>query len=141
MDHRQLREEGALLVASTIVAALAVRILLYLAPGVGGTQIAGVHVHHLLSGIVLIVLGGVPAVLLQSRSVLRSASVVGFGSGLGLALDEWLLFVVRESNPETPYMSAVSLLGAAVIVSLASAYALLVCALMRSGRARETTGH
>jgi len=131
MERSQLRKECTLLVASMIGAAVSVRLLLLLAPGVGGTEVAGVHVHHLLTGILLIVLGGVPAVLMQSRPVFRSASVVVFGLGLGLALDEWLLFVVREANPDTPYMSTVSLLGAALGVVLASAYTLLVCVVAR----------
>jgi hypothetical protein len=43
-----------------------------------------------------------------------------------LALDEWVLFVVRDAVPETPYTSTASVLGALGLIGLTSAYVLLV---------------
>lgn len=119
-----------------LLAAVLVRLLLFLAPGVGGPGLIGVHVHHLLSGVLLMAFGGIPALMTGPEGVLRSASVATFGFGAGLALDEWVLFVLRESSPETAYMDAASAMGSAALVGMACLYAALFRHWL-SGRSRR----
>jgi hypothetical protein len=101
-------------------------VVLFLNPAAGGSKILGVHVHHMLFGILFMCLGGVPAVLLRSEDRLKFLAVCVFGVGLGLALDEWILFVLRETAPNTPYLSPLSLAGAFVLVALACGYTAFV---------------
>ena len=126
MKIKQLRSRTTLLIVSIAAAALLTRLFLFLNPGAGGSTVLGVHVHHMLIGIVLISIGGVPAVLLRSEASWKSIAVCVFGVGVGLALDEWVLFVLRETAPDTPYMSTLSLLGALLFVALAIGYTVLV---------------
>lgn len=126
MTRRRIQTEFILLIAPMLLAFASVRVVLYLVPGVGGSQVAGYHVHHLLIGILLVVLGGVPAVLIEAPGAARSAAIVAFGLGLGLALDEWVLFVLREASPGTAYPSRGSVLGACVLTALTVLYAFLI---------------
>ena len=126
MEIRQLRRRSTLLIVSIAGAAALTRLFLFLIPTVGGSKVLGVHVHHLLVGIIVACIGGVPAVLLRSEDFLKSAAVCVFGIGLGLALDEWLLLVIRDAAPDTPYMSASSLAGALLLVALVCVYTVLV---------------
>ena len=52
--------------------------------------VGGVHVHHVVPGIVLVVLGGLVAFGAQSEGW-RAAAAVAFGIGLALVLDEFAL--------------------------------------------------
>ena len=127
MEFKHLRSRSTLLIVSIISAAFLTRLFLFLNPAAGGSRVLGVHVHHLLVGIVLVCIGGVPAALLRSEDFLKSAAISVFGVGIGLALDEWVLFVIRETAPDTPYMSASSLVGALLLIALVCGYAVLVC--------------
>ena len=129
MNRNQVHQYCTLLVVSMLSAACLTRLFLFLMPAIGG-GIAGIHVHHLMNGILLMTLGGIPAILIRSDNRVTKASVSIFGFGLGLALDEWLLLIVRESNPGEPYQSPVSLLGAVLLLALAGAYSLLICSLV-----------
>jgi hypothetical protein len=124
----------ALLIVSAASAAILTRILLLVFPEAGGSPVLGVHIHHLLIGILLVCVGGIPAVLLRSDGRLKSLAVAVFGAGLGLALDEWLLFVIRETEPDAPYMSTWSVAGAAIFVGAVVVYTLVVGGLASVGR-------
>jgi hypothetical protein len=126
MDFKHFRNRSTLLIVSIVAAAFLTRLFLFLNPGAGGSTVLGVHVHHLLVGILLVCIGGVPAVLLRSDDFLKAIATSVFGLGIGLALDEWVLFVLRETAPETPYMNASSLAGAVLLVALVCGYVILV---------------
>ena len=118
-----------------IAAASLARLYLYAWPEGGGVTLFGAHLHHLMTGVILVVIGGIPAVLVRSNTPIHAVSVCVFGFGLGLALDEWVLMLVREQARETAYLSRISLTGALVLLSVATGYALLICAL--AGRERD----
>ncbi len=126
MSLRILQSHAALLIVTASGAALLTRLLLLFFPEAGGQPVVGVHIHHLLIGILLICIGGIPAVLLRSQGALKSLAVAIFGAGIGLALDEWLLFVIRETAPEAPYMTAWSVAGAAILVGVVVVYTFAV---------------
>ena len=121
-----LHSPSALLIVSATGAMVLTRLLLLVLPEAGGSPVFGVHIHHLLIGILLICIGGIPAALLRSHGPLKSLAVAVFGVGLGLALDEWVLFVIRETAPDAPYMTPWSVAGAAILVGLVVAYAFVV---------------
>ena len=126
MSQRIFQSRSVLIIISAAGAAILTRLFLFVFPSAGGSPILGLHIHHSLIGILLVCMGGIPAALLQSEKLLRSLAVVVFGVGLGLSLDEWLLFVLREAVPSTPYMSPWSVAGAAIFVSLVVVYTLIV---------------
>ena len=124
-DRSSVRGNGKLLIVSMFTAACLTRVFLLLLPEAGGA-IAGIHVHHLMNGILLMTLGGIPAILVRSDTRWAKAPVVVFGLGLGLALDEWILLVVRETRPAEPYQSPMSLLGSFSLLILVTAYCLVI---------------
>ena len=121
-----LRSPSALLILSAVGAAALTRLLLLVFPEAGGSPMFGVHVHHLLIGILLVCIGGIPAALLPAQGPLKSLAIAVFGFGLGLALDEWVLFVIRETAPDAPYMTPGSVAGAAILVALVVVYTFVV---------------
>ena len=126
MSPKILQSRTAVLIISAAGAAVFTRLLLLVFPEAGGSPILGVHIHHLLIGILLMCVGGVPAILLRSEGSPTPLAVATFGVGLGLALDEWVLFVIRETAPDAPYMTPWSVAGAAILVGLAGVYASVV---------------
>jgi hypothetical protein len=133
VSQRSLPSLSVLLVVSAAGAAILIRLFLFLFPAAGGSPIPGVHIHHLLIGILLACIGGIPAVLLRSEGLTKAIAVAVFGVGLGLSLDEWVLFVIRETAPDAPYMSPWSVVGAAISVGLLITYTRVVGRLDRNG--------
>ena len=56
----------------------------------------GVHVHHLVFGIVTMMVSGVIGYALEDVGFWYEASAVGFGIGIGLTIDEFALWVHLE---------------------------------------------
>ena len=86
-------------------------------------HIAGYNVHHLFTGLVLLTLGGIPAVLLPSTHAFALPAIAVFGVGLSLALDEWLYLIVTDGT-NASYITPVSLWGGLAAVVGASLYTL-----------------
>lgn len=95
-------------------------------------DVAGYNVHHLFTGLVLVVLGGVPLALFHRGGRWRDAAIACFGVGLGLALDEWVYLIATDGS-NASYLLPVSVWGAVVALGLAAAY---VVALVVLGRRR-----
>lgn len=93
--------------------------------------IAGYGIHHLFTGLVMLTLGGIPAVLLPPRHHFAPASVAVFGVGLALALDEWLYLIVTDGT-NASYLLPVSFWGGLIAVTLAIVYAGAISRLDRS---------
>ncbi len=88
-------------------------------------NIAGYNIHHLFTGLVLLTLGGIPAVLLPASHPWSLPVLAVFGVGLALALDEWLYLIVTDgTNPS--YLLPVSFWGGFVAVVFAIVYAFLL---------------
>jgi hypothetical protein len=84
-------------------------------------DIAGYNVHHLFTGLALLTLGGIPAVLLPPNDRRALPSIALFGVGLSLALDEWLYLIVTDGT-NAAYVTPVSFFGGLVAVTAAIAY-------------------
>ena len=123
--HRHPLPPARVLVLSMLTAALSTRVFLLLFPG-AGDGIAGIHVHHLLVGVLLMAAAGIPSLLLNQEESAGIGAVVVFGFGLGLALDEWVLLVLRETSPDLAYQSPASLAGGTVMLALGCLYVVLV---------------
>ncbi len=53
----------------------------------------GMHIHHVVPGVVLMVIGGFGAIFVEGGVVAESVAAVVFGVGTGLVLDEFALIV------------------------------------------------
>ena len=94
-------------------------------------NVAGYNIHHLFTGLVVLTIGGIPAVLLPHRHRLAPYAVAVFGIGLALALDEWLYLIVTDGT-NASYLLPVSFWGGLVAILLAMAYAGVISRLDRS---------
>lgn len=87
--------------------------------------VAGYNIHHLFTGLLLLTLGGIPAVVLPQHHRYSQPAVALFGVGLALALDEWLYLIVTDGT-NASYLLPVSFWGGLAAVALAIGYTLLV---------------
>ena len=84
-------------------------------------DLLGYNIHHLFTGLILIVVGGLPLALFPGRSVMLDAAAIAFGAGLSLALDEWVYLIATDGS-NASYLLPVSLRGGIVMVALATLY-------------------
>jgi len=86
--------------------------------------VGGVHIHHAVPGLVLMVVSGLTALGAQSLGW-RSAAGVGFGIGLALVLDEFALILHLEdvywSEQGRTSVNAVLLVGGVIVLVLLGA--------------------
>ena len=93
--------------------------------------IAGYDIHHLFTGLILVTIGGIAAVVLPvAHSQARTALAI-FGVGLALALDEWLYLIVTDGT-NASYLLPISFWGGFAAISLAVAYAVALSYVSRS---------
>lgn len=59
----------------------------------GNVEVGGRHIHHLVWGIVLMLVLGYVAIAFEPAAPWRQLSAVGFGIGMGLTLDEFALWL------------------------------------------------
>ena len=88
-------------------------------------NIAGYNVHHLFTGLILVTLGGITAVILPPAHRWSLPSVAVFGMGLALALDEWVYLIVTDGT-NASYLLPVSFWGGLAAVAAAVVFALMV---------------
>jgi lysyl-tRNA synthetase class 2 len=59
----------------------------------GNVQVGGTHIHHLVWGILLLMINGYVGVAIHPGDPWRDIVAVGFGIGMGLTLDEFALWL------------------------------------------------
>jgi hypothetical protein len=62
----------------------------------GSIETSGVHVHHLVIGIALMVVAGFTTFALEADGTLMAAMAICFGIGVGLTIDEFALWLYLE---------------------------------------------
>jgi len=90
-------------------------------------DVAGYNIHHLYTGLLLLVASAIPLVLDRGEGRSRLPLNLLFGAGLGLTLDEWIYLVATDGS-DMAYLTPVSFWGGALFVALA---ALLIVVLAR----------
>jgi hypothetical protein len=123
----EIVRRNAFLLAATVVATFLVfRITLYLSPN-SDFNVGGYNIHHLFTGLLLIVVGGVPLAIFRGFTRRMDVALVVFGVGLGMALDEWVYLIATDGS-NTSYLLPVSFWGGVVVVSLALTYLVVLVA-------------
>jgi hypothetical protein len=116
MDKRR----AALLVVSMMVTFVGLRLYLYFSPD-SDFNVGPYNIHHLFTGLLLITFCGIAVILFKGRTRLLEMATVGFGSGLALALDEWVYLIATDGS-NASYLLPVSLWGGVVMLALACLY-------------------
>ena len=93
-------------------------------------NVGGYNIHHLFTGLLLIVAGGMPLALFPGRSKGLDVAAMTFGIGLSLALDEWV-YLIATDGTNASYLLPVSLRGGIVMIGLAVAYVAILYILSR----------
>ena len=108
------------ILSSMLVVFAATRVLLYLSP-TSNFDVAGTNIHHLFSGILLLVIAGIPLVLGRGHGHVRNVLNIIFGAGLALVLDEWVYLIFTDGS-DMSYLTPVSLWGGVVMTVLTAVY-------------------
>lgn len=116
MDYRRTK----LILASLLVTFIVTRVMLTSSPN-SDFDVAGYNIHHLFTGLLLITAGGIPLALFNRNSFAFDVASVAFGSGLALALDEWVYLIATDGS-NASYLLPVSLKGGILMVGLAALY-------------------
>ncbi|GMQ81032.1 MAG: hypothetical protein BMS9Abin05_0462 [Rhodothermia bacterium] len=118
--RKQSREIGL----SLLVVFALVRTALILSPS-SNLIVAGYSVHHLFTGILLLLVAGIPLVLGLGVGKMKTALNVIFGSGLALVMDEWIYLIATDGS-DSSYLLPVSLWGGIVLVAFTAIYVALL---------------
>ena len=116
-----MRAKRTLIILTALIGTfLTLRGYLFLYPD-SDFNIAGYNIHHLYSGIVIMMIGGIPLAIFQGSGRLLDLAAALFGVGLSMALDEWVYLVVTDGS-NTSYLLPVSFWGGMIMVASASVY-------------------
>ena len=116
MNTRRARIILVCLIGTFIVT----RVMLHRSPD-SDFDVVGYNIHHLFTGLLLIVAGGIPLAVFPGRSRVLDSAAIAFGAGLALSLDEWVYLIVTDGT-NASYLLPVSLRGGIVMVALATLY-------------------
>jgi hypothetical protein len=116
MNTRRAR----IIVLSLLATFIIVRAMLHMSPN-SDLDILGYNIHHLFTGLLLVVSGGIPLALFSQDSRATDAASAIFGGGLALTLDEWVYLIVTDGT-NASYLLPVSVKGGITMVVLAVAY-------------------
>lgn len=131
---RAVKKNGVVLLCSIGLTFALLRAYLYFSPGTD-LNIGHYNIHHLYTGLLLIVAGGIPLAILNASTRWLELARWVFGAGLGMALDEWVYLIATDGS-NASYLLPVSFWGGVVVIGLALAY---TAALMFFGQRRIST--
>ncbi len=114
------KTRAKIMVISLIATFLVIRVWLFFYPN-ADFNVAGYNIHHLYTGLILIIIGGIPLILFSdSKRILDLATAI-FGIGLSLALDEWVYLIATDGS-NLSYFFPISLWGGIILVGLTCLY-------------------
>ena len=128
MDTRRARIIVGAMVATFVI----IRAMLHHSPD-SDFNVAGYNIHHLYTGLVLIVAAGMPLILFPGRWRGTDLVAAMFGIGLSLALDEWVYLIVTDGT-NASYLLPVSLWGGVTAIALAVVYVAILYSLSQKDK-------
>ena len=114
------KTRAKILVFSLVITFVVIRVWLYFYPN-ADFNVAGYNIHHLYTGLLLIVIGGIPLIIFSGTGRILDLATVIFGIGLSLALDEWVYLIATDGS-NMSYLLPVSLWGGIILIGLTSLY-------------------
>ena len=119
--HRAVKKNGIVMLCSMSLTFALLRAYLHFSPDTD-LNIGRYNVHHIFTGLLLIVAGGIPLAVLDASTRRLDLARWIFGAGLGMALDEWVYLIATDGS-NASYLLPVSFWGGVVVIGLALAYA------------------
>lgn len=114
-------KRSAILLATSLIGVfIALRLYLFFFPHTN-LDIGPYNIHHLFTGLLLIMLGGIPLAVLPGMNKGHDLATLLFGAGLGMALDQWVYLIVTDGS-DAAYLLPVSLWGGVAMIGLALLY-------------------
>ena len=107
---------------SLVMTFVVLRAYLALSPN-SNFDVGPYNIHHLFTGLLLIPAAGIPLAVVGGQTRLHDISALVFGTGLGMALDEWVYLIATDGS-DAAYLLPVSFWGGAIMVGLAALYTL-----------------
>ena len=117
---RAINRNGIVLICSMSLTFALLRAYLHFSPDTD-LNIGRYNVHHIFTGLLLIVAGGIPLAVLDASTRRLELARWIFGAGLGMALDEWVYLIATDGS-NASYLLPVSFWGGVVVIGLALAY-------------------
>ena len=114
------KSRAKILVFSIVATFVVIRVWLYFYPN-ADFNVAGYNIHHLYTGLILIVISGIPLIIFSSQGRIMDLVTIVFGIGLSLALDEWVYLIATDGS-NMSYLLPVSLWGGIILVGLTCLY-------------------
>lgn len=121
-----VKRNAILLAASVLVTFVALRLSLLVWPN-SDLTVASYNVHHLFTGLLLIMLGGIPLAVFRGHTPRLDLALIVFGVGLAMALDEWVYLIATDGS-NASYLLPVSLWGGVIVIGIALMYAAVLAA-------------
>ena len=115
-----------------VVTFIIMRVYLHTFPGTN-LDIAGYNIHHLFTGVLIILLSGLPLILFQINNRLFDLLCIGFGLGLSLILDEWVYLITTDGS-DSSYLLPISLWGGVVMIVIATIYIYITYIINQKGK-------
>ncbi|MGE0127027.1 MAG: hypothetical protein AB7U82_02890 [Blastocatellales bacterium] len=115
-----IKKNGIILLCSMGLTFALLRVYLHISPDTD-LNVGRYNIHHLFTGLLLIVAGGIPLAIFQASSRKLDLARWIFGAGLGMALDEWV-FLIATDGSNASYLLPVSLWGGVVVIGVACVY-------------------
>ena len=116
-----MRQPAGLLITAMAVTFVVTRAYLHWRPDTD-LNIGQYNIHHLFTGVLIVAICGIPAILGLSGRKAQIIMTMGFGVGLSLALDQWVYLIVTDGT-NASYLLPVSLIPGAIMVAAACVYA------------------
>src|SRR5688572_265840 len=91
------RRRTYVVVATMLGTFVVFRTVLHLRPDTD-LFVAGYDVHHLYTGVLLMAIFGLPAMVSERRRPVAMPSASGFAIGLTLALDQWVYLITTDGT-------------------------------------------
>lgn len=118
------KTRAKILFLSILATFIVIRIWLFFYPN-ADFNVFEYNIHHLYTGLLLIMIGGVPLILFSGNSTVLNLATVIFGIGLSLALDEWVYLITTDGS-NMSYLLPISFWGGAILVGIACLYIVIL---------------
>lgn len=119
------RRRTVVFLLSMTLAFLLIRLFLHHWPNTD-FNVGGYNIHHLFTGVLLIILGGIPLIILPKlRTRYSDVATLLFGIGISLVLDEWVYLIATDGS-NAAYLLPVSLWGAVALFTITLIYTLII---------------
>lgn len=114
------KTRSILLVSSLFLTFVIIRTTLYFYPN-ADFDVWGYNIHHLYTGLILIIFAGIPLIICSLDGFISHLTIIIFGIGLCLAIDEWV-YLIATDGENNSYFLPVSFWGGLIFVGITIIY-------------------